>query len=268
MRLILTDIDGTVLPFGQSQISDRTYQAFLSALEAGYAVGPVSGRGYAQIPSFFHEDPRAYATCISTNGMVIHHNGEPVRESSISAEEIDALLEALDKVPHSGLLYFDGVVPLLLKGTREDLAYSFEKYARTCVDAPVPHTSGVKINAFVVGDVDKAYELANYLMDCVPTLDVDVPQAGYTNIMPKGWNKGTAVLWLADYLGVSEDDIFVFGDADNDLTMLKAVTNSVAMGEATPAAAQAARWHIGACEDDAVAQAIESLVAGEFPFTK
>lgn len=268
MSLILTDIDGTVLPFGYSQISDRTYQAFLSALEAGFTVGPVSGRGRAQMPPFFRNDERVYATCISTNGMVIHYNGEPVRESSISAEEIDALLEAVDDVPHSGLLYFDGATPLLLKGTREDLAQSFEKYAKICIDAPDFHQDGVKINAFVAGGIEEAYELANHLMACVPTLDVDVPQAGYTNIMPRGWNKGTAVLWLADYLGISEDDIFVFGDADNDLTMLKAVKNSVALGEATPAATEAARWHIGKCEDDAVAKAIESLVAGEFPFTK
>ena len=33
-------------------------------------------------------------------------------------------------------------------------------------------------------------------------------------------------------------------------------------------AAEAARWHIGACEDDAVAASIEALAAGEWPFTR
>ena len=86
--------------------------------------------------------------------------------------------------------------------------------------------------------------------------------------MPSGWNKGAAVLWLADYLGVASQDVFVFGDAENDLSMLRAVENSVAVANATPEAAAAARWHIGACEDFAVADAVEALASGGFPFTE
>ena len=86
--------------------------------------------------------------------------------------------------------------------------------------------------------------------------------------MPAGWNKGAAALYLRDYLGVAPEDVFVFGDAENDLTMLTAVENSVAVANATPAAAAAARWHIGACEDLAVADAISALARGEFPFER
>ena len=64
------------------------------------------------------------------------------------------------------------------------------------------------------------------------------------------------------------DEVVVFGDADNDLPMFAAVENPVAVAGATPEAAEAARWHIGACEDDAVAAAIEALAAGEWPFTR
>ena len=50
--------------------------------------------------------------------------------------------------------------------------------------------------------------------------------------------------------------------------MLEAVENSVAVSNAAPAAAEAARWHIGACEDLAVADAIDALSRGEFPFER
>ena len=49
--------------------------------------------------------------------------------------------------------------------------------------------------------------------------------------------------------------------------MFRAVTHSAAVAGATPEAAAEARYHIGACEDDAVAAAVEALVAGEWPFT-
>ena len=51
-----------------------------------------------------------------------------------------------------------------------------------------------------------------------------------------------------------------FGDADNDVALMGAVEHSVAVANATPAAAAAARWHIGAAEDEAVAEALEELV--------
>ena len=60
----------------------------------------------------------------------------------------------------------------------------------------------------------------------------------------------------------------VFGDAGNDLAMFDAVENAVAVANATPEAAVAARWHIGACADDAVAQIIEQVAAGEWPFVR
>ena len=59
----------------------------------------------------------------------------------------------------------------------------------------------------------------------------------------------------------------MFGDAGNDLAMFEVVGHPVAVAGATPEAAAAARWHIGRCEDDAVAQAIEALAAGDWPFT-
>ena len=60
----------------------------------------------------------------------------------------------------------------------------------------------------------------------------------------------------------------VFGDAGNDLSMLSHVPDSVAVANATPEAAAAARWHIGACADDAVADAVLALARGEWPFVR
>jgi hydroxymethylpyrimidine pyrophosphatase-like HAD family hydrolase len=84
--------------------------------------------------------------------------------------------------------------------------------------------------------------------------------------MPAGWSKATGVALLAERMGIGLDQVVVFGDAGNDLPMFEAVPNSVAVANATDEAAAAARWHIGRCEDDAVALAIEALVAGEWPF--
>ena len=51
--IILSDIDGTIMPAGTHCVSERTRAAFHAAMEAGLAIGPASGRGVGQIPAFF-----------------------------------------------------------------------------------------------------------------------------------------------------------------------------------------------------------------------
>jgi hydroxymethylpyrimidine pyrophosphatase-like HAD family hydrolase len=64
---------------------------------------------------------------------------------------------------------------------------------------------------------------------------------------------------LLDELGIAREEVVVFGDADNDLAILLGVENSVAVDNATSAVKEAAKWHIGPCDDDAVAQALEDI---------
>ena len=44
IKLILTDIDGTIMPYGKRQVTQRCRSAFHAAMDAGILVGPASGR--------------------------------------------------------------------------------------------------------------------------------------------------------------------------------------------------------------------------------
>lgn len=269
MRLMLADIDGTILPEGATQVSERTRLAFHAALDAGHVAGISSGRGYAWIPGFFGGDTRPCATTVATNGMQVYHEGELILEKTLPRELLVHMAELVRAWPHAGLLCFDELTPLLTEGSIDDLRLTFPSYAEVCkaVD-DVPAIPVVKANVFVSGGDAVHREFVEMLNRELPELDVDLARPGYSNVMLHGWNKGTAVVYLRDYLGIAPEDVFVFGDADNDLPMFRVVENSVAVSGATPEAASAARWHIGACEDDAVAAAIEALARGEFPFSE
>jgi hydroxymethylpyrimidine pyrophosphatase-like HAD family hydrolase len=75
----------------------------------------------------------------------------------------------------------------------------------------------------------------------------------------KGWSKVEGVKALVKTLRLSLDEVCVFGDADNDLTMLSYIPNSCAMANANENAKAAARWHVGASADDGVAIALEQI---------
>lgn len=268
IKLILTDIDDTVMPRGMTAVSERTVRAFRAARDAGITVGPSSGRGRAQIAPFFRNDEACFSTAITTNGLEIYAAGEKIAEHRLPTASLEQALSLVSASPRTGMLYFEGSQPYLVVGDREVLGLTMPGYAARCIDADgLPATPVLKANIFLDADFDETAAFAAMLNERVDGLDFDVPLPGYLNIMPSGWNKGSAVLALCEHLGIGTDEVAVFGDAGNDLAMFHVVENSVAVANATPEAAAAARWHIGACADDAVAASIEALAAGEWPFT-
>ena len=47
IKLILTDIDGTIMPYGKRQVTQRCRAAFHAAMDAGILVGSASGRFFS-----------------------------------------------------------------------------------------------------------------------------------------------------------------------------------------------------------------------------
>ena len=78
IKLILSDIDDTIMPKGAPCVSERTRAAFHAALDAGLAIGPASGRGFAQLAPFFADDAACFSTAITTNGLEVYHAGERI----------------------------------------------------------------------------------------------------------------------------------------------------------------------------------------------
>lgn len=267
IKLIMTDIDNTIMPAGAPAVSPRTVAAFHAALDAGIAIGPASGRGRVQVAPFFRGDEACFATAVATNGLEVYCAGEKIAEHRIGPEDLASTLEVVRDTPGAGLIWFDGSQPYLVAGDVDVLAVVAPAYARICIETDELPTSPVlKANVFVDTGATACESLVARLNDEVAALDFDIPMPGYANIMPAGCNKGSALRSLCDHLGIGLDQVVVFGDAGNDLSMFGVVDHAVAVANATPEASAAARWHIGACADDAVAIAIEQIAAGEWPF--
>lgn len=78
-------------------------------------------------------------------------------------------------------------------------------------------------------------------------------------ILPKGINKGTAVLKLAEILGVDKQNTGAIGDYYNDLKMLKAVGVSACCGQAPDKMKSIADYVACHCNEGAVADFLEYL---------
>ena len=69
----------------------------------------------------------------------------------------------------------------------------------------------------------------------------------WIEVMPKGVSKASALLRIGKKLGISTEEMMAFGDAENDMEMIKTVKYGIAMGNAMDSLKQAAwesrrRW--------------------------
>ena len=88
--------------------------------------------------------------------------------------------------------------------------------------------------------------------------DVEVTGALDNNIEVNAGNvhKGNALLWLADKLGISKDEIMAFGDGTNDIKMLESVGISVAMANGVESVIAVADLVACSNDEDGVAKMI------------
>ena len=75
----------------------------------------------------------------------------------------------------------------------------------------------------------------------------------------KNVSKGSSLTKLAAYYGLSDSEVFVVGDNDNDLSSFERFSQSIAMGNATSELKQAANWHCPTNDEDGVVTALKMI---------
>ena len=276
IKLVLTDLDDTLIPFGNPGVSDFARAAIHELLDAGVHFGPVSGRPPKSMGWMFGNDPACFATGAFANGQVIYVDGELRRAIEISRDDLDQAVRAIDELDGVFIAHLDLDEP----DNSAFLTYRSDKAAQIPDDFPFAHKVRLGIGegpylkvAMCFSRKDQAYvtEVRDYLNGAVPGLDFYRPSnvVPALDVSPRGWTKGSAVLAVAEELGISPDEVCVFGDTENDVPMLAAVPYSVAVGNANEDAKAAARFHIGDCRQESVAKALLAIAAasrrGELP---
>lgn len=271
IKLVLADMDGTLVPFGGQGVSRRTISAIHALREAGIVFGPSSGRERASILEFFHGDESCVQIGITSNGKVVLFDGQIVSFRPLPREPLERLLAAVRQVPGMVFVCYppldqalwrpDVLCPIAATDDelQELLAGPGEQYAAPLDELPKGDITTVAL--IVPGGRTLATEERNLLASACPELDLVQPAPFVFDVLPKGWSKLAALPVLQETLGVEIDEIAYFGDSQNDLTMMAAIPNSFCMGNGTDEAKAAARWVIDTDANDGAAKVMESLAA-------
>lgn len=270
IKLVLTDLDDTLIRNGLPRATDHALAGIHAMLDAGLRFGPVSGRIPSDLGWMFGDDAACYATGAPVNGQMIFIDGELVHVESLSGDDLNRLSIVLSEIPDACLAIYDiqtsseegsGIFVSPSREHAEGCMKLFRHFKRSVRHLSEP--TYVKANVWCAGDRAHITAVRDMLRNEFPTMDFVFPSptAPIIDISPKGWSKGTAVRYLANELGLLLEEVAVFGDSENDLSMIEVVPNSVAVSNASEEIARAARWHIGSSASDAVADALFDIAA-------
>ena len=232
MKLVAVDMDGTFL--GPDGTYDRPrFERLYNRLQAhGIAFVVASGNQHAQLQSKF--EPLSGVRYIAENGGVIAEGEQIIRVSPIERAAAAATLALVDEWPDVLTLascpvsaYVRlGADPCLLGGIRPYVVDL--RWVDQWSDVPEPV---VKIALGCAPDNTEA--VLERLKSVLPEAVVATSSGhGSIDLIPRAVNKGTALQWLADRLGLDVADAVAFGDGGNDAELLAVAGRGVAMANA------------------------------------
>ena len=272
IKLVALDLDGTLVNT-EKKVPEGNYQVLKQCEKAGIQIVPATGRAVGGIPPMIRELPGAnYA--ITTNGAVIADlkNNRIIKNCGLSNEMVLRILNIAKKYHAASDPYVNGrgiTEPASIDHMDEfGLNPAMQQLVRDARDV-VPNvmeymkTTGAnaeKINIFMA-DLDEKEILRKELM-AIPELSISSSMYNNLEVNAKGADKGSALLWLADYLEIAREETMSFGDGENDIPMIKAAGLGVAMGNALDTVKAAADTVTLTNDENGVAAAIRKYIFG------
>lgn len=226
IKLILSDIDGTLLPYGRTKLSSRLFDLIGRLGERGVLFCPASGRQYHSLRTLFAPvaDRLAY---LCENGAILYGPGTE-EEAPILAKtpmpraDALALARAVLEVPGCQVLISGANTSYVHRGSpqMERLMRDFTGNRVAVFGEPEEIEEDIlKVSAFHPQELGSAERALGPRWGERYHMAVSGPE--WLDFMLA--DKGTGLEQLCGALGVSPGQAAAFGDNYNDLPMLQRV---------------------------------------------
>lgn len=259
IKLIVSDIDGTLLEDGGHEINPELLEVILKLRAKGMQFAAATGRQWASLEQvfepikekiFYLSDNGAYVGCCGRNLFLHTVDRELIHEMirDIRAEGLDVVLSGPDVV------YVDrrdvGLYDWLVNG------YKFRVVQVD--DLTAVDDQFIKISAYRKTDIEGATRTLREKYG--QRLKITISGDMWMDCMATGVNKGEAVKLLQESLGISPEETMAFGDQMNDVEMLKQAYYSFAIGNARPEVKEIARFQADTNVRDGVLKILKLLL--------
>ncbi len=266
IRLIASDLDGTLMASDHLTVTKRTKEVLMKAHNTECKIAIATGRTLGFIGNVLEQIPFCDYVIYSDGASVydlkkkkdIYINHIP---NSIAVETADMLepmslyynmyVEGKVLTQNNKLQFYKG------RNLPQEFIDYFLKASVSCDSIKDEIGSrDVEIIAIYSAGKDKAL-LEEYFIKNNLHITSSIP--GEIEITAAGANKGTALKGLCEEEGISPEDVITFGDAANDCEMLEYAGYSFAMEDADDECKKSAKSITLSNEQEGVAAALEKF---------
>ncbi len=269
IKIIATDLDGTLMAPDHITVTERTVRALEKAHSYGVRFAISTGRTLAVTENVRAQVPFVDYIIYSNGAGVYDCNSQKVIFSDFIPKDIVAdIVDFLEKYPVYYEVYSGGA-----QHVQTDKAKYFinnglpQEFIDEYMKSVTPHTSLSefsknndieKINLYYF-EGEYLEEIRDYLYS-IDDIDCTSPVMGDIEMTFKGVNKGKALDGICRKLQIDKSEAMAFGDSDNDIDMLQYCEYSFAMENGSDICKNNARFRALSNAEDGVAAAVEEYV--------
>jgi HAD superfamily hydrolase (TIGR01484 family) len=265
-RAIAMDLDETTLD-SNARLADRTRAAIYAVHEIGLPMIIATSRPERVVPTLVGDDILAITSLVQMNGTIATGRAGLVGSVKHEMDHADARLtwELTTEIAPSARMTMetDGISFTVNHDDDVDALWAFNMATPTMLlsfeEAIRVGPAKVSVNGLGENLESLAATLEDRLSDHTVIFRASSEQ--FLNVVPRSASKSGATGELLASAGIALEDVLSFGDDHVDIDLIRDCGWSVAVENAIPEIAAAAKYHTASNVDFGVAIVLEQLVA-------
>ena len=265
IKLVCSDVDGTLVEEGKGGLNPEYYKEIKRLKEKGIMFAVVSGRSYAASSPLFTPvlDDVIF---INDNGAVLTYKGKTIKAHTIPVELVkDMIRDLKDEVKE--VTYLSALTGSYAWKKDQEfcriLREDFYLKLTELEEMPDSLPEDASVMSFGMYDpVDAEAAVGQEFIEKWnqhPLIQA-VPGGQYWfNVMQKNVDKGVALRELMEMYQLKPEEVIAIGDNMNDMGMLTSVPNSVAIGNAREEVKAVCKYIADTNANDGVLQILNKL---------
>lgn len=244
VKLVVCDVDGTLLPAGETEISRKVFEAIDLLKKKGIVFALASGRSYPELLTLFNNDSEIIYIC--ADGSLTVSAGVTVYSKPIADGVLNS---ALCRLKNSDFFLYGKDCVYASSALAADKAEIYEKFPILPISSL--KEGGLIYKLAVFGNSENSAYAEHYVT--VNRLLRKCYKKGlWTEYVTPDADKGGAVSYLQNLYNIKYEETAVFGDGENDISMLKKACFSYAAGNAQGCVKALARYCAYSCADEII----------------
>ncbi|MEG2700089.1 MAG: HAD family hydrolase [Hungatella sp.] len=260
IKLIASDIDGTLVQDGGNQVNPELYDVILKLRKNGIQFAAASGRQWASIEAIF-EPVQEKIFYLSDNGAYVGCHGRNLFLNTIDRSLLMEVVEDIRRMPELEVMVSGPDVVYMDTQNEEFVDWIVNSYkfqVKRVEDITQIEDEFIKVSAYKKQGVQEAtVDLRHKYGD---RLKMTISGDMWMDCMESGVSKGQAIRILQESLDITPQETMVFGDQLNDIEMLQQAYYSFAVGNAREEVKAVARFTADTNERDGVLKILKQFL--------